>query len=127
MVRDAREGDPDLTMNEDTTPNENDPTIPTGDGPERPADEQPTTPQQPAGEGPAPERPTTPRQPAGEPPAGEQPAGERRAPEQPTAQQPPLGGGPERPHSGAEGGAQATAEQPGPRRLYRSRSDRVIG
>jgi len=104
-------------MNDDTTPNENDPTNPTGDGPERPADEQPTTPQQPAGEQPADEQPTTPQ-----PPAGEQPAGE-----QPTAQHQPLGGGPERPHGGAQGGAQATAEQPGPRRLYRSRSDRVIG
>jgi phage shock protein PspC (stress-responsive transcriptional regulator) len=85
MVRDAREGDPHLTMNDDTTPNENDETTPTGDGPEQPADEQPT------------------------------------------AHQQPLGGGPERPHAGAQGGAQATAEQPGPRRLYRSRSDRVIG
>jgi phage shock protein PspC (stress-responsive transcriptional regulator) len=61
MVRDARGGDPHLTMSDDTTPNENDPTPTPGDGGEEPTTEQ------------------------------------------------------------------ATTEQPGPRRLYRSRSDRVIG
>jgi phage shock protein PspC (stress-responsive transcriptional regulator) len=73
MVRGARDDDPDLTMNDDTTANENDPT-PTGGGPEDPTREQ------------------------------------------------PAAGGPEQPTT-----AQPTTEQPGPRRLYRSRSDRVLG
>jgi phage shock protein PspC (stress-responsive transcriptional regulator) len=77
MVRDGRADDPDLTMNDESTPNENDPT-PTPGGPEQPASEEPTR---------------------------EQPA---PGSEQPTA-------------------AQAATEQAGPRRLYRSRSDRVIG
>src|SRR6266511_3738778 len=90
MVRDAREDDPDLTMN-DTTPNENDPTPTPGD-PIGGRAEEPTRAQ------------------AG---AGEEPGAAAGGPERPATEQPAT--------------AQATAEQAGPRRLYRSRSDRVIG
>jgi phage shock protein PspC (stress-responsive transcriptional regulator) len=87
MVRCGGEDDPHLTMNDETTPNDNDLT-PT-DGGEEPTREQP------ASEGPTREQP---------PPAG---------PEDPRREQPAV--------------AQAATEQAGPRRLYRSRGDRVIG
>ena len=89
MVRSDRADDPALTMTDDTTPNENDPTPtpPTGGGgPEDPREQPPAS-------GP-------------EPPTAEQPS----TTEPPTAEQPTP--------------AAPTAE---PRRLYRSRSDRVIG
>jgi phage shock protein PspC (stress-responsive transcriptional regulator) len=88
MVRDARADDPDLTMNNDITPNDSDPTptdgepTPTGGGPEDPTREQP---------------------------AKEQPGAAAGGPEDPTREQP------------------TTTQPPGPRRLFRSRSDRVIG
>src|SRR5919201_2891097 len=94
MVRDGRADDPDLTMNDESTPNENDPT-PTPGGPEQPASEEPTREQPSAGP--------------------EQPAREERTREQPA------------PGSEQPAAAQAATEQAGPRRLYRSRSDRVIG
>src|SRR5919198_1853515 len=87
MVRCGGEDDPHLTMNDETTPNDNDLT-PT-DGGEEPTREQPGS------GGPTREQP---------PPAG---------PEDPRREQPAV--------------AQAATEQAGPRRLYRSRGDRVIG
>jgi phage shock protein PspC (stress-responsive transcriptional regulator) len=101
MVRSARADDPALTMTDETTPNENDPTPtpPTGGGgPEDPR-------QQPPASGP---EPPTAEQPTTAQPTAEQPTTAQPSAEQPTAQQP-------------------TAEQAGPRRLYRSRGDRVIG
>jgi phage shock protein PspC (stress-responsive transcriptional regulator) len=107
MVRAGRASDPALTMTDDITPNENDPTPTPGEGGEEPTREEPTpeqpTPEEPLGGGP--ERPTT---------------------EQPTTEQ-PLGGGTERPAAAHATTEQATTEEAGPRRLYRSRSDRVIG
>src|SRR5829696_8635089 len=89
------------TMNPENPHNENDPAPePQEGGPEQAAPERPE-----AGEQPAPERSE-----AGEQPAPERPAaGPEPTAEQPTAAAPPT----------------ATA-QAGPRRLYRSRSDRVI-
>jgi phage shock protein PspC (stress-responsive transcriptional regulator) len=87
MVRCGGDDDPHLTMTDETTPNDNDPT-PTGGG------EEPTR-EQPASEEPTREQPPT------------------ATPEDPRRQQPTV--------------AQPTTEQAGPRRLYRSRSDRVIG
>jgi phage shock protein PspC (stress-responsive transcriptional regulator) len=115
MVRDPRGDDPVLTMTDQTPPNENDHSTEqpaAGEpGPERPTTEQPA-----AGE-PGPERPTTEQPTAGEPgpkrPTTEQPAAGQPEPEPPTTEPPTV--------------AQPTAEAPGPRRLYRSRSDRVIG
>jgi phage shock protein PspC (stress-responsive transcriptional regulator) len=122
MVRGRRPDDPVLTMTDQTPPNENEnePTAeqPAGGhpAPEKPTSEQPTTEQptteQPTTEQPGPEQPTT------EQPTTEQPGPEQPTSEQPTTEQP----GPERPTS-----EQPTTQAPPPRRLYRSRSDRVIG
>jgi phage shock protein PspC (stress-responsive transcriptional regulator) len=107
MVRAAADRHAVLTMTTENPENENDraPEQPQG-GAEQQGGAEPTGPEQPAAEQPpGAEQPTGPEQPAAEqPPGAEQPTG----PEQPTAEQPT---------------AQATAE---PRRLYRSRSDRVI-
>jgi phage shock protein PspC (stress-responsive transcriptional regulator) len=67
-------------------------------------------------EQPAPEEPTT-EQPAAEEPTTEQPAAEEPTTEQPAAEEPTR----ERPAAAAP-----TAEARGPRRLFRSRSDRVV-
>jgi phage shock protein PspC (stress-responsive transcriptional regulator) len=76
------------------------------------SDQTPPDENEPGPERPANEQPTTPS------PGPEGPGPERPASEQPTTPQP----GPERPAA-----AQPTAEAPPPRRLYRSRGDRVIG
>jgi phage shock protein PspC (stress-responsive transcriptional regulator) len=105
-------------MNDDTTPDENDPT-PTGGGPEEPTREQPAAEQQ--GQEPrgGAEEPTR-EEPTREQPAAEQQGQEPRGggPEDPTREQPAA----EQPTT-----AQPTTQQAGPRRLFRSRSDRVIG
>jgi phage shock protein PspC (stress-responsive transcriptional regulator) len=75
MVRSVCAVDPDLTMSDEKTPSENDPT------PDEPTREQPA-PERPTTEQPAPERPTT------EQPAPERPTTEQPAPERPTAEQP---------------------------------------
>jgi phage shock protein PspC (stress-responsive transcriptional regulator) len=120
MVRTAAGRHAVDTMNENP---ENENTEQTG-GPERPADAE----QQGAAE-----QPTAPQTGGHERPAGsEPPAAERPAPEEPTAEQT---GAPEEPTAEQTGAAEEpTAEQPTaaatatePRRLYRSRSDRVIG
>ena len=108
MVQSGRSDDPDLTMNDDTTPDENDPT-PTGGGPEEPTGEQ-------QGQEPTREQPAAEQQ--GQAPTREQPTTEQPGPERPTTE-PPTGTPP------------PTAEQPTtaaapPRRLYRSRDDRVL-
>ena len=109
-------------MNDDTTPDENDPT-PTGGGPEEPTGEQQSqesTREQPAaeqqGQEPTREQPTAEQQ--GQEPTREQPTTEQPGPERPTTEPPTAGPPP-------------TAEQPTtaaapPRRLYRSREDRVL-
>jgi phage shock protein PspC (stress-responsive transcriptional regulator) len=79
---------------------------------ENPENENDTTPEQPASG----EQAGGPERPAG----SEPPAAERPAPEEPTAEQ---AGAAEQPTAEQPTTAQATA---GPRRLYRSRSDRVI-
>jgi phage shock protein PspC (stress-responsive transcriptional regulator) len=79
---------------------------------ENPEDENDTTPEQPASG----EQAGGPERPAG----SEPPAAERPAPEEPTAEQ---AGAADQPTAEQPTTAQATA---GPRRLYRSRSDRVI-
>jgi phage shock protein PspC (stress-responsive transcriptional regulator) len=71
-----------------------------------PPNENEPGPEQPTSEQPTPEQPTT-----------EQPTSEQPTPEQPTTEQP----GPERPTT-----EQPTTAAPPPRRLYRTRDDRVI-
>ncbi len=107
MVRSGRANDPDLTMNDDPTSDENDPT-PTGGGPEEPTGEQ--------GEEPTREQPAA--QQHGQAPTREQSTTEQPGPVRPTTEPPTAAPPP-------------TAEQPTPaaappRRLYRSRDDRVL-
>jgi phage shock protein PspC (stress-responsive transcriptional regulator) len=104
MVRGRGADDPVLTMTDQTPPDENEPT-PDTPGPETPPPAEPPTGEQPTAEPPTTEAPPTGEQPTTEaPPTTEQPTTE-----QPTTEAPPAA-------------AQAT-----PRRLYRSRGDRVIG
>jgi phage shock protein PspC (stress-responsive transcriptional regulator) len=111
MVRTAAERHAVGTMNDENRENERQEAG--GEqpgGPERPRPADPQGSQDPAGEQPRGEQPQGDEDPAGEQPQGGEPrAAEPPGPEQPTAEQPTA--------------AQATAE---PRRLYRSRSDRVI-
>jgi phage shock protein PspC (stress-responsive transcriptional regulator) len=105
-------------MNNDSTENENGeqsrgperPDAEQSAGPDRPASEQPTE-QAPGAEPAAGEQPTAEQPPRAEPAAGDEPTTEQapRAEQAPTAEQPTT--------------AQATAE---PRRLFRSRNERVI-
>jgi phage shock protein PspC (stress-responsive transcriptional regulator) len=114
MVRAPAADDPVLTMTEQ---NGNDHERENEPGAEQPRDaEQQPGPEQPAAEHVVGAEPPTTEQPAGaEPPTTEQPRPEDPTAEQPTAQAPPPT---------AE---QPTTAAPGPRRLYRSRGDRVIG
>jgi phage shock protein PspC (stress-responsive transcriptional regulator) len=97
MVRGGRGDDAVLTMTNENPPNENEPTSEPTSEPTT----EPTT-EQPTGGQPGPERPTTEQLPGGEPTGGQP------GPERPTTEQP-------------------TTTAPGPRRLFRSRGDRVIG
>ena len=132
MVRAPAADDPVLTMTEQ---NGNDHERENEPGAEQPRDaEQQPGPEQPAAEHvvgaeqprdaeqqPGPEQPAAEHVVGAEPPTTEQPAGaERPHPEDPTAEQPTV----QAPPPTAE---QPTTAAPGPRRLYRSRGDRVIG
>jgi phage shock protein PspC (stress-responsive transcriptional regulator) len=116
MVRRPSPDDPVITMTEQ---NGND-----HEHENEPDAEQPRDAEQPAAEhavGADPEQPRAAEQPAAEPPAAEHAVGaEQPRPEDPTAEQPTA----QAPPPTAE---QPTTAAPGPRRLYRSRGDRVIG
>jgi phage shock protein PspC (stress-responsive transcriptional regulator) len=96
-------------MTNETPPNENEPTTEQPAAQNDPTTEQPAAQNDPTTEQPAAQNDPTTEQPAAQnDPTTEQPAAQN----EPTSEQPT---------------AQAAATSPGPRRLYRSRGDRVIG
>ena len=101
MVRTGRADDPVLTMTDQTPPNENEP------GPEQPTQPTHRAPGPPSSRRPSSRRPEQPTTEQPDASGAEQPTTEQPGPEPPTTEQP-------------------TTQAPAPRRLYRTRDDRVI-